>query len=111
MKYLTGSEIRKMYLDFFQEKGHAVEPSAPLVPHEDPSLLWINSGVATLKNTLMDVSFLKIQGLLMLKNQFAPMILKMLARPLATIHFSKCLEIFRLVNTLKWKQLNGHGNF
>ena len=49
MKYLTGSEIRKMYLDFFQEKGHAVEPSAPLVPHEDPSLLWINSGVATLK--------------------------------------------------------------
>lgn len=49
MKYLTGSEIRKMFLDFFQEKGHAVEPSASLVPHEDPSLLWINSGVATLK--------------------------------------------------------------
>jgi alanyl-tRNA synthetase len=49
MKYLTGSEIRKMYLDFFQEKGHAVEPSASLVPHEDPTLLWINSGVATLK--------------------------------------------------------------
>lgn len=38
-----------MFLDFFQEKGHAVEPSASLVPHEDPSLLWINSGVATLK--------------------------------------------------------------
>lgn len=49
MKYLTGSEIRKMYLDFFQEKGHTVEPSASLVPHEDPTLLWINSGVATLK--------------------------------------------------------------
>lgn len=49
MKNLTGSEIRKMYLDFFQEKGHAVEPSASLVPHDDPSLLWINSGVATLK--------------------------------------------------------------
>ncbi|MFB9989222.1 alanine--tRNA ligase [Bacillus benzoevorans] len=38
-----------MFLDFFKEKGHAVEPSAPLVPHDDPSLLWINSGVATLK--------------------------------------------------------------
>ncbi|WHZ01835.1 alanine--tRNA ligase [Neobacillus sp. YX16] len=49
MKYLTGSEIRKMFLDFFQEKGHTVEPSASLVPHEDPTLLWINSGVATLK--------------------------------------------------------------
>ncbi len=49
MKKLTGSQIRKMYLDFFKEKDHAVEPSAPLVPHDDPSLLWINSGVATLK--------------------------------------------------------------
>ncbi|WP_394580054.1 alanine--tRNA ligase [Cytobacillus firmus] len=49
MKQLTGAEIRRMFLDFFKEKGHAVEPSASLVPHEDPSLLWINSGVATLK--------------------------------------------------------------
>ncbi|MEH7887132.1 alanine--tRNA ligase [Bacillus sp. JJ1609] len=49
MKKLTGSEIRKMYLEFFKEKGHAIEPSASLVPHDDPSLLWINSGVATLK--------------------------------------------------------------
>lgn len=49
MKTLTGAEIRRLYLDFFQEKGHRVEPSAPLVPIDDPSLLWINSGVATLK--------------------------------------------------------------
>ncbi|MCE4046940.1 MULTISPECIES: alanine--tRNA ligase [Bacillaceae] len=49
MKVLTGAEIRRKFLDFFQEKGHSVEPSASLVPHEDPSLLWINSGVATLK--------------------------------------------------------------
>ncbi|WP_428909218.1 alanine--tRNA ligase [Niallia sp. Krafla_26] len=49
MKNLTGSEIRRMFLDFFKEKGHSIEPSAPLVPHDDPSLLWINSGVATLK--------------------------------------------------------------
>lgn len=49
MKQLTGAQIRQMYLDFFMEKGHAQEPSAPLVPNNDPSLLWINSGVATLK--------------------------------------------------------------
>src|SRR5688500_6096283 len=49
MKYLTGAQIRQMYLDFFSEKGHNIEPSASLVPHEDPSLRWINSGVATLK--------------------------------------------------------------
>jgi alanyl-tRNA synthetase len=49
MNKLTGAQIRQMFLDFFKEKGHSVEPSASLVPHEDPSLLWINSGVATLK--------------------------------------------------------------
>ncbi|KAA0549300.1 alanine--tRNA ligase [Bacillus sp. BGMRC 2118] len=49
MKYLTSAQVRQMFLDFFKEKGHTVEPSQPLVPHEDPSLLWINSGVATLK--------------------------------------------------------------
>lgn len=49
MKKLQSSEVRQMFLDFFKEKGHAVEPSASLVPHEDPTLLWINSGVATLK--------------------------------------------------------------
>ncbi|WP_100406614.1 alanine--tRNA ligase [Bacillus solitudinis] len=49
MKKLTSAEVRQMYLDFFKEKGHDVEPSASLVPHEDPTLLWINSGVATLK--------------------------------------------------------------
>lgn len=49
MKKLTGSEIRRKYLEFFKGKGHSIEPSASLVPHDDPSLLWINSGVATLK--------------------------------------------------------------
>ncbi|MEG2708798.1 MAG: alanine--tRNA ligase-related protein, partial [Vagococcus sp.] len=49
MKQLTSVEVRQMYLDFFKSKGHQVEPSASLVPIEDPTLLWINSGVATLK--------------------------------------------------------------
>lgn len=49
MKRLTATQIRQMYLDYFESKGHAIEPSAPLVPIDDDSLLWINSGVATLK--------------------------------------------------------------
>ncbi|TFJ94029.1 alanine--tRNA ligase [Lentibacillus salicampi] len=49
MKQLTSAQVRQMFLDFFVEKGHQVEPSAPLVPKEDPTLLWINSGVSTLK--------------------------------------------------------------
>ena len=49
MKKLSSSEIRSMFLEFFKEKGHKVEKSASLVPVDDPTLLWINSGVATLK--------------------------------------------------------------
>ncbi len=49
MKPFSSAEIRQMFLDFFKEKGHAVEPSRSLVPQDDASLLWINSGVATLK--------------------------------------------------------------
>ena len=49
MKNLKASEIRQNFIDYFVEQGHMVEPSAPLVPIDDDSLLWINSGVATLK--------------------------------------------------------------
>ncbi|MDN6729893.1 MAG: alanine--tRNA ligase [Alkalibacterium gilvum] len=49
MKKLTSSELRQLFLDFFKEKNHHIEKSASLVPIEDPTLLWINSGVATMK--------------------------------------------------------------
>ncbi|MCF0112107.1 MAG: alanine--tRNA ligase [Erysipelotrichaceae bacterium] len=49
MKKLTGSEVRSMFLKYFEGKGHMVEPGASLVPHNDPTLLWINAGVAALK--------------------------------------------------------------
>lgn len=46
---MKASEIRAKWLKFFESKGHMIEPSAPLVPHNDPSLLWINAGMAPLK--------------------------------------------------------------
>ncbi|WP_172189367.1 alanine--tRNA ligase [Lentilactobacillus kribbianus] len=49
MKKLSSGQVRQMFLDFFQEKGHTIEPSASLIPVNDPTLLWINSGVATMK--------------------------------------------------------------
>lgn len=49
MQSFTSKEIRQMFIDFFKTHDHQVEPSASLVPKDDPSLLWINSGVATLK--------------------------------------------------------------
>ena len=49
MRKMTSNEIRTMWLDFFKEKGHKVYESAPLVPINDDSLLWINAGVTPLK--------------------------------------------------------------
>ena len=49
MKYRSGNEVRQLFLDYFKSKGHMVEPGASLVPVNDPTLLWINSGVAALK--------------------------------------------------------------
>ncbi|GAK31283.1 alanyl-tRNA synthetase [Weissella oryzae SG25] len=49
MKELSSAEVRSMFLRFFESKGHKIEPSQSLIPQDDPTLLWINSGVATLK--------------------------------------------------------------
>ncbi|NBI29719.1 alanine--tRNA ligase [Chengkuizengella marina] len=46
---MKSGEIRQKWLDFFKTKGHKIEESASLVPHNDPSLLWINAGMAPLK--------------------------------------------------------------
>lgn len=46
---MTGDELREAYLDFFKNKGHLVLPSAPLIPQNDPTILWINAGMAPFK--------------------------------------------------------------
>jgi len=43
------NELRKMFLDFFESKGHLILDSFPLIPHNDNSLLLINAGMAPLK--------------------------------------------------------------
>ena len=48
-KQLTGSQVRSMFLEFFKSKGCMIEPGASLIPHNDPTLLWINAGVSALK--------------------------------------------------------------
>ena len=49
MKYMTSNEIRKMWVKYFEEHGHKYVKSAPLIPINDDSLLWINAGVTPLK--------------------------------------------------------------
>jgi alanyl-tRNA synthetase len=52
---MTGSDIRKSFLDFFAERGHRVYPSAPLVPQSDPTLLFTNAGMVPFKNFFLGV--------------------------------------------------------
>ena len=49
MKKMTGNQIRQVWLSFFKARGHKIEKGASLIPYKDPTLLWINSGVAGLK--------------------------------------------------------------
>ena len=48
MSIILASEIRQKYLDFFKSKNHAVIPSAPLVPENDPSVLFNTAGMQPL---------------------------------------------------------------
>ncbi len=49
MKKLSGSEIRAMWIKFFESKGHKWMPGVNLIPQGDKSLLWVNAGVTGLK--------------------------------------------------------------
>ncbi len=49
MKKLIGKEIIRTYIDFFKERGHTEVESSSLIPHNDPTVLWINAGVTPLK--------------------------------------------------------------
>ncbi|MDX1949429.1 MAG: alanine--tRNA ligase [Rickettsiales bacterium] len=46
----TLSSIRSSFLDYFKSKGHLVLPSSPLIPHNDPSLMFTNAGMVQFKN-------------------------------------------------------------
>src|SRR5712692_3754357 len=50
---LTGSEIRRKFLDYFVQQGHREVPSSSLVPHNDPTLLFANAGMNQFKDTFL----------------------------------------------------------
>jgi alanyl-tRNA synthetase len=55
MKVLTAAEIRQAFLDFFKSKQHEIVASAPLVVKNDPTLMFINSGMAPFKDFFLGI--------------------------------------------------------
>ncbi len=53
MKNLTSAELRTAFLKFFEKQGHSIQPSSPLVPGNDPTLLFTNAGMVQFKDTFL----------------------------------------------------------
>jgi alanyl-tRNA synthetase len=50
---MKGSDIRKQFLKFFEERGHAIIESSGLIPKDDPTLLFTNSGMVQFKDLFL----------------------------------------------------------
>jgi alanyl-tRNA synthetase len=50
---MTSAELRSAFLEFFRERGHAIVPSSPLVPGNDPTLLFTNAGMVQFKDAFL----------------------------------------------------------
>ncbi len=50
---MTGDQIRKKFLQYFEDQGHTIVESSPLVPHDDPTLLFTNAGMVQFKRVFM----------------------------------------------------------
>src|SRR5688500_2957151 len=50
---MTSREIRQSFLEFFRQRGHTVVPSAPVIPHGDPTLYFTNAGMNQFKDVFL----------------------------------------------------------
>ncbi len=53
MKKMTSAQLRTAFLEFFRERGHAIQPSSSLIPGNDPTLLFTNAGMVQFKDVFL----------------------------------------------------------
>ena len=111
MKKLSAAEIREMFLTFFKEKGHRVEPSASLIPKDDPSLLWINSGVATLKKYFDGREIPENPRITNCQKSIRTNDIENVGKRLAITPFLKCWVTSPLAIILNGRRSTGPGSF
>ena len=111
---LTAQEIRRRYLDFFLRHRHEIVPSGPLIPPNDPSLLFTNAGMVQFKKLFLGeekrayTRAASCQKCLRVSGKHND--LETWAAPRATTPFSRCWAIFPSATTSSARPLPGPGS-
>ena len=105
------NQLRKMFLEFFESKGHLAMKSFSLVPHNDKSLLLINSGMAPLKPYFTGQEIPPRRRVTTCQKCIRTGDIEECRKTARHVHSLRCLETSRLEITLRMKQSNGPGNF
>ena len=104
------NDLRRMYLEFFESKGHLAMKSFSLVPHNDNSLLLINAGMAPLKPYFTGQEIPPRRRVTTCQKCIRTGDIENVGKTARHLTFFEMLGNFSLVIISNMKQLHGHGN-
>lgn len=111
MKKYGVNELRRMFLEFFESKGHLAMKSFSLVPHNDNSLLLINSGMAPLKPYFTGQEIPPRRRVTTCQKCIRTGDIENIGKTARHGTFLRCWETSRLVTISKRKPSTGPGSF